>query len=177
VNIHEAKAQLSRLVKRAADGEEIVIARCGKPPAKIVAFRRPSLPESLEVPRDSWQSSRRSIRPCRNGCWRSSNVEGWIADDPELSRRARVLIGSSANEVLVSAATTWEIAIKAALGRDLNGFTPLAVSVEHALRILDLPAIHRDPFGRLLAAQCLAERTTFVSRDQVFERYGVTVRW
>ena len=116
----------------------------------------------------------------------------WIADDPMLSRKANALIGDSANEVLVSAATTWEIAIKAALGRlslpgdprsfvldqiDLNGFTPLPVSVEHSLRILDLPPIHRDPFDRLLAAQCLEEKTTLVSRDRVFDRYGLTVQW
>lgn len=116
----------------------------------------------------------------------------WIADDPRLSRRARGLIGDSANEVLVSAASTWEIAIKAALGRlrlpadpepfvleqiDVNGFTPLAVSVEHTLRVLQLPSFHRDPFDRLLAAQCQAEKTTLLTRDPVFKRYGVTVQW
>jgi len=116
----------------------------------------------------------------------------WIADDPKLSRRARALIGDSANEVLVSAASTWEIAIKAALGRlrlpadpgsfvleqiDVNGFTPLAVSVEHTLHVLHLPSTHRDPFDRLLAAQCLAEETALVTRDPVFKRYGVTVQW
>lgn len=116
----------------------------------------------------------------------------WIADDPRLSRKARALIGSLENEVFVSAASMWEIAVKTALGRlqlpsdpgtflleqiDLNGFSPLAVSVEHTLRVLDLPSKHRDPFDRLLAAQCLAEKTVLVTRDPVFRQYDVTVQW
>lgn len=116
----------------------------------------------------------------------------WIADDPRLSRKALAFIGDSANEVLVSAASTWEIAIRAALGRprfpadpesfvleqiDVNCFTPLAVSVEHTLHVLHLPSIHRDPFDRLLDAQCQAEETTLVTHDPVFKRNRVTVQW
>ena len=93
------------------------------------------------------------------------------------------------NDVFVSPANIWEIAIKRALGKidaeaeiiataaAESGFKELPVRVSHALRIATLPAIHRDPFDRLLIAQALVEGLTLATRDRVFRSYGVTTRW
>jgi len=89
--------------------------------------------------------------------------------------------------VLVSAVSLWEISIKVALGRleveldDLeqniaaNGFRSLPINYRHALTAGRLPAIHRDPFDRMLVAQASVEELRVVSHDRVFERYGLSV--
>jgi len=93
------------------------------------------------------------------------------------------------NQVHVSAASTWELAIKAALGKvdvDLEevlrsvavtGFVELPVTMRHTARVRDLPAHHRDPFDRLLIAQAREEGLTLVTRDPVFGRYDVATMW
>jgi PIN domain nuclease of toxin-antitoxin system len=112
----------------------------------------------------------------------------WLADDPSLSRSAREAIAEPANEVLVSAASVWEIAITRALGKltapdDLvstiadEGLAFLAVTPGHAWRAGELPMHHRDPFDRLLAAQALVEGIPIVTADRRFAPYGVGVRW
>jgi len=116
----------------------------------------------------------------------------WIMDDPQLSTRARQAVAVPENEVFVSAASAWEIAIKASLGRlevpdDLDGFVaremrrsrfrPLAIDVRHALGVAALPPLHRDPFDRLLVAQALREDLTLVSADPLVARYSVSVLW
>ncbi len=116
----------------------------------------------------------------------------WTLDDAQLSALAREAIASPDNLVYVSAATAWEIAIKASLGRlevprDLEGFMaqemrrssfrPLAVDLRHALAVRNLPWHHRDPFNRLLVAQALQEDLTLVSGDPRVTRYPVTVLW
>lgn len=89
-----------------------------------------------------------------------------------------------AEQVYVSAASAWEIAIKASLGRlsttrsvaeavAESGFEELPVRVAHAQGVLDLPWHHRDPFDRMLVAQAMVEGLTLVTRDPVFRRYGV----
>jgi PIN domain nuclease of toxin-antitoxin system len=96
-------------------------------------------------------------------------------------------MGEPRNEVLVSAASIWEIAIKRALGKlsapdDLletiseEGFIFLAVTPWHAWRAGDLPPHHRDPFDRLLAAQALVEGIPLLTADPRFAPYGVGVR-
>lgn len=94
------------------------------------------------------------------------------------------------NEVYFSAASVWEIAIKRALRRgDFNvepvrlvetlardGFAELPVSAAHAALVATLPAIHRDPFDRLLVAQSLAEPMTLFTNDRLLGRYGSTVQ-
>jgi PIN domain nuclease of toxin-antitoxin system len=109
----------------------------------------------------------------------------WLADDRKLTRSARALIANPDNDVLVSAASLWEISIKAALGRleieldDLeqniaaNGFRPLPITYRHALTAGRLPAIHRDPFDLMLIAQASVEELRVISHDRVFERYGL----
>jgi PIN domain nuclease of toxin-antitoxin system len=109
----------------------------------------------------------------------------WLADSPELSRRAQAAIRRSP-AVYVSAATAWEIAIKKAHGKlkapdDLedalrsNRFEPLSVTVAHAWAAGALPRYHDDPFDRLLIAQARAESLTLVTRDPWVRRYEVRV--
>ncbi len=116
----------------------------------------------------------------------------WITDQPRLSDRVRTLIGDGANEFYVSAATGWEIAIKAQLGKielphepvayiaeqlTLNAFVELPVRLKHALQVYALPAFHRDPFDRLLIAQSQLEDLPLLSADPQIARYTVKVVW
>ena len=110
----------------------------------------------------------------------------WLADDRKLTKNARAIIANPDNDVLVSAVSLWEISIKVALGRleveldDLeqnvvaNGFRSLPINYRHALTAGRLPAIHRDPFDRMLIAQASVEELRVVSHDRVFERYGLS---
>jgi PIN domain nuclease of toxin-antitoxin system len=116
----------------------------------------------------------------------------WIADDQRLSPRAAALIGDGSNEVIVSAASAWEIVVKSRLGRvevptpldrfltaqlEANAFIPLPIQMRHALGLEALPDLHRDPFDRILVAQAVAEDLTLVSRDRVLSAYPVPVEW
>jgi PIN domain nuclease of toxin-antitoxin system len=110
----------------------------------------------------------------------------WLADDRKLTRSARATIANPDNDVLVSAASLWEISIKVALGRleveldDLerniadNGFRSLPINYRHAITAGRLPAIHRDPFDRMLIAQASVEELRVISHDKIFERYGLS---
>ena len=115
----------------------------------------------------------------------------WAAGQPEhLSRAARKLLQDSDNELLFSAASLWEIAIKRGLGREDfrveprllrrglldNGYTELAISSQHAVSIDTLPPIHKDPFDLLLLAQALTEGITLVTSDEQLALYSGPVR-
>jgi PIN domain nuclease of toxin-antitoxin system len=106
----------------------------------------------------------------------------WLADDPSLDRHARDLIADPTNEVIVSAATVWEIAIKRAIGKlsapdglaavlERSGFIEAPVTAADAERAGGLEAIHRDPFDRMLVAQAVRLRAVVVTRDPIFLRY------
>lgn len=108
----------------------------------------------------------------------------WLDDHPSLSEKARATISKGGNLIFVSAVVIWEIRIKQALGKlkippnfrqvlDRQTFETLSVTAEHAHAVADLPAIHRDPFDRMLLAQASVEGFTIVSRDSVFERYNI----
>jgi len=116
----------------------------------------------------------------------------YIEGASPLSTTARTLIQDAANEVLISPATYWEIAIKISLGKwRLNspyadfidvglkhyGFLILPVLPAHTARLIGMPFHHKDPFDRLLAAQALAEAIPLVSADPAFDDYGVTRWW
>ena len=119
-----------------------------------------------------------------------THVALWaIADDSRLSGAARVLIEAPANDVVVSAVSVWEIAIKHALGRgdmpvsaaqalayfQQAGFLMLGVSAAHAAAVEALPAIHADPFDRLLIAQAIHEPLRLVTHDATVAKYGGSI--
>lgn len=114
----------------------------------------------------------------------------WFAEPARVGKAAKEAISNPANTVFVSAATAWEIAIKSALGRlsvaptlgdwfpqqlEENEFTPLPITLSHALRVAALPQHHNDPFDRLLVAQADLEGLTIISADSLIGRYGVPV--
>ncbi|MGB5568886.1 MAG: type II toxin-antitoxin system VapC family toxin [Sedimenticolaceae bacterium] len=108
----------------------------------------------------------------------------WLADAPELGNSARMAIADERNEVFVSAATGWEVAIKRAAGKlqapdnldamvEESGFSHLPVTFFHGEQAGALPMHHRDPFDRMLVAQAQAEGLVIVTRDLYIQRYGV----
>ena len=110
----------------------------------------------------------------------------WLSDDEKLGENARRLIADPQNDVVVSAASVWEMAIKVSIGKlsipaDVEqaildcGFFPLAVTIEHAVRAGELPLLHRDPFDRMLVTQAQVERLELVTRDARFDDYQVSV--
>jgi PIN domain nuclease of toxin-antitoxin system len=115
----------------------------------------------------------------------------WAAGEPtKLPTAARVLIEDEANALLFSAASLWEIAIKRGLGRpDFqvnprrlrrglldNGYVELPVSSLHAVEVDTLPALHKDPFDRILIAQARTEGTALLTVDQMLAAYGEPVQ-
>ena len=106
----------------------------------------------------------------------------WLADSPRLSDDARKMITLSA-VVYVSAATTWEIEIKRALGKlnapenleeelSASHFVPLAITVAHSIAAARLPRHHDDPFDRMLIAQARVESLTILTSDGRLKDYG-----
>lgn len=111
----------------------------------------------------------------------------WRLDAPELSKPVRRAI-SVAEQVFVSAASAWEVAIKSGLGKlrldepfaemvDDSSFDRLPVSFEHAARVHVLPTHHTDPFDRMLVAQAIVEGLVIVSHDARLRDYDVRVLW
>jgi PIN domain nuclease of toxin-antitoxin system len=112
------------------------------------------------------------------------------ANDRRLPPAARALIESRENEPLFSAASLWEIVVKGGLGRDdfrvnarllrralvQNGYSELPITSEHAIAIETLPAIHRDPFDRMLVAQATIEGVTLLTSDRIVARYPGPIR-
>ena len=111
----------------------------------------------------------------------------WRGEPGRLSSEARSRI-ATADIVFVSAASAWEAAIKASLGRlDLpdtfesgvlaSGFEKLLVTFHHTEQVIGLPHHHRDPFDRMLVAQAQAEGLTLVTHDPLLEPYDVQILW
>jgi prevent-host-death family protein len=164
VNVHEAKTHLSRLLVRAAAGEEVLISRAGKPVARLVAVAKP---RARRVPdRDKHK--------------------GWIAGDFDAPLPKAVLTR------FLSAASAWEIAIKVGLGKlklpepparyvparlAEQGMDALPIDHGHALRVAELPDHHADPFDRLLVAQAQLERMTLMTADPQLLAYEVDTLW
>ena len=116
----------------------------------------------------------------------------WISSSSQLSATARTILGNESNSLYLSAASTWEMAIKTKLGKlhipePLQSFIPKIMSeqylkglpVEHAhsAQVETLPLHHRDPFDRLLVAQAMTENLTLVSCDSALTPYPVNVAW
>jgi PIN domain nuclease of toxin-antitoxin system len=116
----------------------------------------------------------------------------WLTDDPQLSPTARSAIADQTNDVLVSAASAWEIATKHRLGRlpiggevlrrfdeliAADGFSHLPMHHGHAIRAGGYPLHHRDPFDRMLAAQSELEDMPLITVDPAFESFPIQVLW
>jgi PIN domain nuclease of toxin-antitoxin system len=115
----------------------------------------------------------------------------WAAGHPDrLSAGARRLIDNPENELLFSAASLWEVAIKRGLGRDDfkvdarvlrrglldNGYSELPIVSDHVVAIESLPTIHKDPFDHLLVAQATAEGITLLTIDSLVGKYPGPIR-
>ena len=116
----------------------------------------------------------------------------WIANDPQLSPRARQIMEDTNTAPFLSAVSGWEIAIKSRLGKlklpaDLQGFVAeqlrvnaiqvLPFHMTHALHVSKLPDHHRDPFDRMLVAQSQLEQLPILICDPQIARYAVIVMW
>ena len=116
----------------------------------------------------------------------------WLAGNTRLSMSARRAVEDPDNDVIVSAASAWEIATKHRIGKlseaavvaqDVagaiasQGFEELPITVEDAERAGGLPGPHGDPFDRMLIAQAVARGLVLVSIDRVFDKYGVRRIW
>ncbi len=117
----------------------------------------------------------------------------WIAlDTPQLSATALGLFRDPDNQVYLSAASSWEIAIKSGQGRlslpqaagrfitaqrMLHKIESLAIDEEAALQIEKLPRIHGDPFDRILICQSIVHGMTILTPDEAISQYAVRVRW
>ena len=114
----------------------------------------------------------------------------WSAGQPDkLSTDARTLLLNSSNALFFSAASIWEIVIKRGLGRDdfkvdplrlrkqlvINGYEEVSVSADHALAVDVLPALHKDPFDRILIAQARTEGMLLLTADSQILRYGIGI--
>ena len=115
----------------------------------------------------------------------------WSAGKPErLSTAARALIEALDNELFFSSASLWEVVIKRGLGRDDfkvdarllrrglldNGYSELPIGSEHVVAIDNLPAIHKDPFDRILVAQAQVEGITLLTADSTLAKYPGPIR-
>ena len=116
----------------------------------------------------------------------------FFTDDPLLSAAAKALIADPTNEILVSPASYWEVAIKISLGKypmsvpfdefwtegiDGNGFVILPIRLPHATVLSSLPMHHKDPFDRMIISQAIAEQIPVVTVDTAFHSYSVTRLW
>ncbi|MFC6646000.1 type II toxin-antitoxin system VapC family toxin [Granulicella cerasi] len=115
----------------------------------------------------------------------------WFATDAkELPREARRLLESDDHELFFSVASIWEVATKFALQRKdftidpeplrlgllQHGFQELDVQSKHAMALRTMPHVHRDPFDRMLVAQCLVEGLTLLTADRTLSKYAAPVR-
>jgi PIN domain nuclease of toxin-antitoxin system len=115
----------------------------------------------------------------------------WAAGEPQrLSKPARRLIDNPDNELLFSAASLWEVAIKRRLGREDfkvdarllrrglldNGYSELPIISDHVVATESLPLLHRDPFDRILVAQATVEGVTLLTTDSLVSQYAGPIR-
>ena len=117
----------------------------------------------------------------------------WYAtDNPKLSNIARLLIDNGDNDILLSIASIWEMAIKHSTGRlnfslpfmefirqqiTINKIGMLEISLMHIEVVASLPFHHRDPFDRLIIAQAMTEHIPILSVDAFFDAYAITRLW
>ena len=110
----------------------------------------------------------------------------------KIGAAGRQVFEDGTSEIYLSAVSSWEIAIKARLGKyklpetpgryvskklDQQGIRPLPVTLDHSLKVFSLPLYHHDPFDHLLIAQAILERMVILTSDRFFEKYPVEVLW
>jgi PIN domain nuclease of toxin-antitoxin system len=115
----------------------------------------------------------------------------WAASEPQrLSAKARTLLLDPVNQLVFSAASLWEISIKSSLDQTgfkvdarrlwrmllVNGYRELPVTSEHSVAVNELPALHKDPFDRILVAQARVEGLLLLTSDKIVAKYGEGVR-
>jgi PIN domain nuclease of toxin-antitoxin system len=114
----------------------------------------------------------------------TSTLLWWLDGDQKLGQEARAAIANPDNEVLVSAASAWEISVKRASGKleapleiaaalERNYFIELPIEVAHAIAAGELPRHHKDPFDRMLVAQAQIEDLALVADDPEIAKYDV----
>jgi PIN domain nuclease of toxin-antitoxin system len=116
----------------------------------------------------------------------------FVLDDNRLSSHAKSAIEKAENDIELSPASYWEIAIKIALGNytlpesyepfmerqiAVNRFRILPIEVRHTAQLTTMPHHHKDPFDRVLVAQALTERIPLISNDPRLDAYGVSRLW
>lgn len=115
----------------------------------------------------------------------------WLEGREKLSTAALKVFENPASLVFVSAATAWELAIKAHIGKfgsrelvldfrrqlEVEGFRELPITVDHAIRAGGLVSRHKDPFDRMLAAQAQVENLPILSSDKVLDGFSVQRIW
>ena len=111
--------------------------------------------------------------------------------DRRLSENARYAIESADNRKLISIASLWEMALKVSIGRlkfsmgfrsflnliEENGFEIVPLDLDHFMALSQLEFKHRDPFDRMMVAQCLSDSITFVTKDDILKHYDVKILW
>ena len=115
-----------------------------------------------------------------------------IREDERLSLRAREIFIAGRNELLLSVASIWEILLKVQVGKIRfeepavgylkrqilkNNIRMLPILIDHVARLESLPLHHRDPFDRILVAQCMEGSLSLLSADPLMKRYSVPVIW
>ena len=115
----------------------------------------------------------------------------FLNGDEKLSDKVKIAIEDSNNSKIVSIASIWEIAIKISLDKfrfpkgfkhfldmvEENGLEILPITFEHAMVLSTLEFIHRDPFDRLLIAQCMADNLILATKDDNIKRYNIKTIW
>ena len=115
----------------------------------------------------------------------------FVENDANLPIKLKTQIEDTDNEIFISIVSLWEIAIKTSLGKlemaiDLptiinkieeNGFVILPIFPEHTVCVASLPFHHKDPFDRILIAQTIVEKLKIISKDGIFDSYGVDWFW
>ena len=116
----------------------------------------------------------------------------WSLGSPQVPREVRRLVADPANEVHVSAATAWEIAVKHGLGklelpeppevfvptrREWYDFSTLPIDEASALQLRRLPLLHGDPFDRILICQAIEHGMTLLTPDRLVAQYPVRISW
>ncbi len=116
----------------------------------------------------------------------------WVTEDSRLSSTAINIITDSANQLFLSTASAWEIVIKARLGKltlpeppeiyipnrlKVNRFESLSIHLIHALQVVNLPDLHKDPFDRIIIAQSQVEKMPILTLDSQIKRYSVDIVW